>query len=134
LPSQIVLDRILLASLGLNAIFALLHIGAGYVLYLRAGTGTAFGGDPWQPTTPKQRVLLGAYFALSFAWLQIAALMAAFLLLGNPLGPWLGVIGMGSFAGQSLSMRGNDPVARAGLNLHLAVLLLWTTGSWLHHG
>jgi hypothetical protein len=134
LPSQIVLDRILLASLGLDAIFALLHIGAGYVLYLRPGTGTAFGGDPWKPSTPKQRVLLGSYFALAFAWLQIAALMAAFLLLGNPLGPWLGVIGMGSFAGQSLSMRGNDPVARAGLNLHLLVLLLWTLGAWLHLG
>jgi hypothetical protein len=103
-----------------------LHLAAGFVLYVRAGPRRHFGGDGWRPESPKQRVLLGGYLALSFAWLQVTALMLAFVLLGNPLGAWLGVIGIVSFAGQSWCMRGNDPVAEKGLEVHLVVLLVWT--------
>jgi len=120
------IDGLLAASLVVNAVLALLHLAAGYVLYTRDVPVAAFGGDSWRPESPKQRVLFGGYLALSFAWLQVSALMLVLLYTGNPIRAWLGVIGLVSFAGQCLVMRRNDPVALSGLLVHLLVLLLWT--------
>jgi hypothetical protein len=126
-----VFDWALLVSLAVNAVLAVLHIAAGVDLYVRDVPAKMFAGDLWKPATPKQRILLGSYFALSFAWLQVAVLMSAMLLVGNPLGPWLGAIGLVSFGGQVASMRGNDPVAAKGLVVHLVVLLIWTAAAVL---
>ena len=124
-------DWALLVSLAVNAVLAVLHVGAGIVLYVRNQPSKLYPGDDWKPTTPKQRVLLGSYFALGFAWLQVAVLMGALLVTGNPLGPWLGVVGLASFGGQLVSMRGNDPVAGKGLAVHFVVLLIWTAAAVL---
>jgi hypothetical protein len=125
-----VLDWALVASLLINGVLSVLHLVAGILLYVRDRPVAYFGGDTWRPQTPKQRVLLGGFLALSFVWLHVAALSLAILWLGNPLGPWLGVIGLASWAGQMAVMRGNDPVALRGLMLHFLVLVVWTAGSF----
>jgi hypothetical protein len=134
LPGQRTLDLVLAASLVLNSVFAVLHLVAGRVLFVRGTPVKFFDDDPWTPHTKKQRVLLGGYLALSWAWLQVAALMLGMLAWGNPLGVGLGIVGLVSFAGQMWAMRGNDAVALAGLSLHFAVLVLWTAGTWMHGG
>lgn len=70
-------DGALLVSLAINAVLAVLHIWVGIVLYVRDAPAKLYPGDLWKPTTPKQHILLGSYFALSFAWLQVAVLMGA---------------------------------------------------------
>jgi hypothetical protein len=131
LPSQRTLDLVLAASLAANAIFAVLHLVAGRVLFVAGRPTRFFDDDTWTPQTKKQRVLLGGYFALSFAWLQVAALMLALLAVGNPLGPWLGVIGLVSFGGQMAVTWANDRVAFLGLAAHFVVLVAWTAGAFL---
>jgi hypothetical protein len=128
MPSDI-FDRALLAALALFALLAVAHDWAGYAMYVKGEGMGPFPDDHWKPETPKQRALLGVFFTIPFAWWQSCALMAALLLLGNPLGPWLGVIGFGFTLPQFVLLLRFIPWDRpavAVVGLYLLALLAWT--------
>lgn len=123
------LDVMLVASLVLFALLAALHDPAGWRAYVQGRGLGPFADDTWKPETVKQRTLLGVFFTISFAWWQSVALMLALLLFGNPLGGWLGVIGLVFTTPQLLLalrfVRWDWP-ALAIYAFHLLALLAWT--------
>ena len=128
------LDKLLAGTLVLFGVMAVLHDVAGWRFYVKGLGYGPFAGDNWRPETVKQRVLLGVFFTASFAWAQSAALMLALLLAGNPLGPWLGVIGLVFTLPQlALGLRfvAWDFVAIGIYVLHVLALLLWTANAFL---
>lgn len=128
------LDKLLAATLVLFGVMALLHDMAGWRFYVQGKGYGPFADDTWKPETVKQRVLLGVFFVTSFAWLQSAALMLAMLLLGNPLGPWLGVIGLVFTVPQfllALRFVAWDFVAIGVFVLHILALAAWTANAFL---
>jgi hypothetical protein len=128
------LDKLLAATLVLFGVMAVLHDLAGWRFYVQGKGYGPFANDSWRPETVKQRVLLGVFFVTSFAWMQSAALMLALLLAGNPLGPWLGVIGLVFTLPQfALALRfvAWDYVAIGVFVLHVLALLAWTANAFL---
>ena len=128
------LDKLLAATLVLFGVMAVLHDVAGWRFYVRGLGYGPFADDHWKPETVKQRVLLGVFFVTSFAWMQSAALMLALLLYGNPLGPWLGVIGLVFTLPQfllALRFVAWDFVAISVFVLHILALLAWTADAFL---
>jgi len=123
------MDKLLAGTLVLFGVMAVLHDYAGWRFYVRGEGYGPFAGDAWKPETPKQRVLLGVFFTVSFAWAQAAALMLALLFAGNPLGPWLGVIGLLFTLPQlllALRFVAWDYVATSIYAAHILALLAWT--------
>jgi uncharacterized membrane protein len=123
------LDKLLAGTLVLFGVMAVLHDYAGWRFYVRGEGYGPFAGDAWKPETPKQRVLLGVFFTVSFAWAQSAALMLALLFAGNPLGPWLGVIGLAFTLPQlllALRFVAWDYVAIGIYAAHILALSAWT--------
>jgi hypothetical protein len=128
------LDKLLAATLVLFGVMALLHDLAGWRFYVQGKGYGPFANDSWRPETVKQRVLLGVFFVTSFAWVQSAALMLALLMVGNPLGPWLGVIALVFTLPQlALALRfvAWDYVAIGVFVLHVLALLAWTANGFL---
>jgi hypothetical protein len=128
------LDKLLAASLVLFGVMAVLHDIAGWRFYVQGQGYGPFANDDWRPETVKQRVLLGVFFVTSFAWMQSAALMLAMLLYGNPLGPWLGVLGLLFTLPQfllALRFVAWDFVAIGVFVLHILALLAWTANAFL---
>lgn len=126
-------DRALLVTLGLFGVMAVLHDFAGWRAYVQDRRFGPFGDDAWKPETVKQRCLLGVFFTASFAWWQSVALMAALLLVGNPLGGWLGVIGIVFTLPQFLLLLhfvAWDWVAKWIYVAHLLALTAWTLNAF----
>jgi hypothetical protein len=122
-------DRLLVFSLGLFGLMAAMHDYAGWRFYVRGEGYGPFADDTWKPETIKQRVLLGVFFTASFAWAQSVCLMLALLLLGNPLGGWLGVIALVFTLPQfllALRFVAWDWVAKGILGLHILAVTYWT--------
>lgn len=122
-------DRALLVTLGLFALMALLHDLAGWRFYVQGRGYGPFAADCWKPETLKQRCLLGVFFVASFAWWHSVALTVALLLVGNPLGGWLGVIGIAFTLPQlllALHFVRWDSFALAVYAAHLLALSAWT--------
>jgi hypothetical protein len=127
------LDKLLAGTLVLIGVMAVLHDVAGWRFYVQGKGYGPFANDTWKPETVKQRVLLGVFFVTSLAWMQSAALMLALLLLGNPLGPWLGVIGLVFTLPQlllALRFVAWDFVAIGVFVLHVLALLAWTANAF----
>jgi hypothetical protein len=123
------MDKLLAGTLVLFGVMAVLHDLAGWRFYVRGEGYGPFAGDPWKPETVKQRVLLGVFFTTSLAWGQSVALMLALLFAGNPLGPWLGAIGLAFTVPQlllALRFVRWDFVAVGTYVLHILALLAWT--------
>jgi hypothetical protein len=127
-------DLALLVSIGLFALMAIGHEWAGYVMYVKGCGMGPFPNDRWKPETPKQRVLEGVFFTIPFAWWQSCALMIGLLLFGNPLGPWLGVIGIVFTLPQFVLLQrfiAWDVPARVAIGFYLLVLIAWTVHAFL---
>ena len=105
-------DWLLVASLLLNGLFAFVHVAIGWPHRADA-------------TTDWTKIFRGSYFAIAFAWLEVVALMLAVLAVGNPLGVWLGVIGLVAFTGQVAMMWTSDPTAARLMLIHVGVLVVW---------
>ena len=122
-------DWFLAGTLVLFGIMAVLHDLAGWRVYIQGKGMGPLPDDGWKPRGLKDRCLLGVFFTASLAWGQYVVLMLALLLVGNPLGGWLGVIALVFVLPQfllALRFVAWDWVAKWIYVLHLTALAAWT--------
>ena len=122
-------DFILIVSTTLLFILGIAHNIFGRKAYGLGSTMRIFKkhGD-WTPEGAKQVTLLGVFYMISFSWWESNVMLIFLLMVGNPLGLWLGLIALLSSISQLVLLykfvRWNF-VAQGVFLLHTIVIIIW---------
>lgn len=122
-------DWILLLSACLLFLLGIAHTIFGYFAYTKGSSMNIFRHNgKWKPDGAKQKTLVGVFYMISFAWWENCLMIIFLLLVGNPIGLWLGVISLISSIFQSFLLikyvRWNY-VAQSVFMIHTLIIILW---------
>jgi len=119
----LIVSAILLFILGIaHTLFGKKAYGLGSNMHIFKKNGE------WTPEGAKQVTLVGVFYMISFSWWESSLVLLLLILVGNPLGLWLGLISLLSTILQLVLLykfvRWNF-IAQGIFLLHAITIILW---------